>query len=94
MSTSRRQKVKDLIELACDETGDEKERVAAAVKAVRLIRKYDLLSSPLDGLLSSDNETVSAAATIFETLTSPNLVNSVKRVGSHLSQARRRRRRD
>jgi hypothetical protein len=85
-----RQKVKDLIELACDETGNDKERVAAAMKAVRIIRKYDLLASPLDGLLESDNETIKAATSIFEKLTDPDLVSSVKKISSRISQARRR----
>jgi len=86
-----RQKARDLIELALEENGDDKERIAAAMKALRIIRKYDLLSSPLDGLLSSDNETVKAATSIFEKLTDPDLVNSVKKISSRISQARRRR---
>jgi hypothetical protein len=85
-----RQKVKDLIELALEEGGDEKERIVAAMKALRIIRKYDLLASPLDGLLSSDNETVKAATSIFEKLTDPDLVSSVKKISSRISQARRR----
>ena len=86
-----RQKAKDLIELALEENGDDKERIAAAMKALRIIRKYDLLSSPLDGLLSSDNETIKAATSIFEKLTDPDLVSSVKKISSRISQARRRR---
>jgi hypothetical protein len=86
-----RQKARDLIELALEENGDDKERIAAAMKALRIIRKYDLLSSPLDGLLSSDNETVKAATSIFEKLTDPDLVNSVKKISGRISQARRRR---
>jgi hypothetical protein len=89
-----RQKVKDLIELACDETGEDKERIAAGMKAVRLIRKYDLLASPLDGLLDSDNETVAAATDIFSHLTSPGFMSSVKKIGGQLGRvgaARKRR---
>jgi hypothetical protein len=80
MSAAARQKAKDLVKLAIDERTPEKERIAAAFGALKIIDKYDLLSSPLDGIMQSDNETVQAAATIFETLTNPDLVSSVKKV--------------
>lgn len=87
---SNRQRAKDLIELALDEGAPETERLSAAVKAVKLIRKYDLLSSPLD-LLSSENETINAVKGIFETLSDPKLVKNVKKVGERFSGRRRRR---
>jgi hypothetical protein len=76
-----RQKARDLIELAVDERTPEKERLSAAVKAVALIHKYDLLVSPLD-MLDSENETVSAAKSILEVLTDPKLTANVKKVAS------------
>jgi hypothetical protein len=88
MSAQLRQKARDLIELALDESTTDEERISAAMKAAKLIRKHDLLSSPLDGLLDSDNETVQAASNIFEVLTDPKLAKSVKKVAD---QFRRRR---
>lgn len=90
---SHRQKARDLVELAADVDTPDAERIAAAMKVVKLIRKYDLLASPLDGLLDSGNETVQAAGDIFARITDPSLLNSVRKIGAHLSQARRRRRR-
>lgn len=71
-----RQKVKDLIELALDGGGADKERVSAAMKALRIIRKYDLLAGPLD-----------AATDVFSRITDPGLVDSVKKI---VNQIRRR----
>jgi hypothetical protein len=79
MSAALRQKVKDLVELAVDDSTTDKERVAAAMKAVVLIRKHDLLTSPLD-ILSSENETVQATKSILEVLTDPKLAKNVKKV--------------
>ena len=90
--SAARQKAKELIALALDEGGEEKERVSAALKAVKIIAKYDLLSSPLDGLLSSDNETVSAAADVFQRLTDPSFIKSVKKIGSKVARPRARQR--
>lgn len=86
-----RQKARDLIELAADERTPEKERVVAAVKAVALIRKYDLLSSPLDGLIGSNDENVKAAVDVFERLTDPDLVGSLKKISSLFGRKKRRR---
>lgn len=87
---AQRQKVKDLIDLALDTRTPENERLAAGFKAIRLIRKYDLLASPLDGLLDSGDETVQAAASVFETLTNPKLVGNLKKVASRFNRRRRR----
>jgi len=92
MSMSRRQKVKDLIKLALDGDNNDNERMAAALRAVKIIDKYDLLSSPLDGLLSSDNETVQAATDIFSRITDPSLVRSVRKIADQVGRARQRRR--
>lgn len=84
----KRQQVKDLIELAVDSTNDDdKERVAAAMKAVRMIRKYDLLDSPLDAL--ANNEYVQAAQKIFGVFNDP----AVKKVRARVTQEVKRRRR-
>jgi hypothetical protein len=71
-----RQKAKDLMSLALEEAkGNEKERVAAAFKALQIIKEHDLLASPLDGIDLSDvtgldKETVDAATTIFKKVAS------------------------
>ena len=59
-----KQKVKRLMALALDKRTPPKERRNAAYSALRLIEKYDLLFSPLDGVLPIDNETVNAAVHI------------------------------
>lgn len=90
---SARQKAKDLVELAADVDTPDNERIAAAMKLVKLIRKYDLLASPLDGLMASDNETVQAATDIFGRLTDPTFLASVKKIGGQLGRAAGARRR-
>lgn len=87
-----RQKAQDLVRLATDSDTDKEEALTAAYRACKIIEKYDLLSSPLDGLLGSGNETVEAAASIFETLTSPKLAGNLKKIAGAVGQARRRRR--
>lgn len=96
-----RQKAKDLIELAAHSDTPEKERLSAAVKAVALIRKYDLISDTneettdtaktiFSELLSRvDSETLRAAKSIFDVFTDPEFQGNVKKVAG----ARRRRRR-
>jgi hypothetical protein len=86
-----RQKAKKLIDLAFDEGTTEQERVSAMARALKIIRKYDLLASPLEGLLASDNETISAATNIIDRLTDPHFIGSVRKVASRISRARRRR---
>jgi len=89
---SARQKAKDLVELAADVDTPDNERIAAAMKVVKMIRKYDLLASPLDGLMASDNETVQAATDIFSRMTDPSLVKSLKKVADQIGRVRRSRR--
>ena len=89
---SARQKAKDLVELAADVDTPDNERIAAAMKVVKMIRKYDLLASPLDGLMASDNETVQAATDIFSRITDPSLVKSLKKVADQIGRVRRSRR--
>ncbi len=89
---SARQKAKDLVELAADVDTPDNERIAAAMKLVKMIRKYDLLASPLDGLMASDNETVQAATDIFSRMTDPSLVKSLKKVADQIGRVRGRRR--
>lgn len=95
---NQKQRARDLIELAVDDRTPEKERLAAAVKAVTLIRQHDLLASPFDGLSESGSETVRAATKIVEKLTDPDLISSarkmmdeVRRVGATNAVRRRKR---
>jgi hypothetical protein len=86
-----RQKAKDLIELSADEGTSPDERVAAASRACALIRKYDLLSNPLD--LLGKNETVRAVKAVAEVLSSSDLkenVGTIKRGIEGLFGGRRR----
>lgn len=85
-----RQKAKDLVELAFDDRTPDKERAIAAMKAVAVIRKYDLLSSPIDDILKIDNETVRAVGGIFEALTDTKLKRDVKTVFERARRSRRR----
>jgi len=86
----KRQQVKDLIELAVDSTNDDdKERIAAAMKAVRMIRKYDMLESPLDAL--ANNEFIQAGKAIFEAFNDPSVKKVRNRVTQEVARARRRR---
>lgn len=87
---NHRQQARDLIELAADSRTPEKERLSAAIKAVALIRKYDLLANPLDSLV--DNETVQAGKSIFDMLTNPEseLVRNVKKISKGVKKLRRR----
>ena len=87
--TNHRETAKKLINTAADPRTPENERVAAMVKAVKLIKEYDLLASPLDALISADNETVRAVSTVFEHLSSHEFVDSVKKVVSVLGGLRR-----
>jgi hypothetical protein len=85
---NHRETAKKLIETATHPNTDENERVAAMVKAVKLIKQYDLLASPFDALVGS-NETVQAATSVFQHLSSPEFVASMKRVASALGSARK-----
>jgi hypothetical protein len=85
---NHRQKAKDLVNLAIDARTPEKERAVAMVALVKLIHEHDLLSSPLDGLLNTDNRTIRAAATIFERVTDPGFVDSVREVARGLTPRR------
>jgi len=91
MSAAARKKAKELMAMALDERNNsEHERIRMAFSALKVIEKYHLLDSPLDGIMETDNETVKAAATIFDHLTNPDLVNSVKKVAGGLRRSRRR----
>jgi|GEM_PF-4366711 len=85
---NHREKTKKLIELASDERTPKEERAVAAVQAVALIHKYDLLSSPLDGIADIDNDTVQAARAIYETFTNPSVASAFKKVGAKLKKRR------
>jgi hypothetical protein len=72
MSKEHREKAKKLMATALDERNNsDKERISAAMQAIKIIDKYDLLSSPLDGIdlegvVGVDKETVDAAATLVK----------------------------
>lgn len=90
----KRDKAKKLIENALDDGVGPEERNAFAVRAIKLIRKYDLLTPPvLDGIL--ENETVRAAKTVLDNVTNPDFLGSLKTIGREFqkvtAQARRRR---
>jgi hypothetical protein len=85
-----RQKAKDLVNLATDERTPERERVNATVQALRLIKEHDLLASPLDALIGvGSNETVKAASSVFSHLTSPDFIESAKKVVNALGSVRK-----
>lgn len=86
-----REKAKKMMKLALDERTPEKERIAAAFGALKIIDKDGLLASPLDGIMAIDNEHVQAATTIFETLSNPNFVKNVRKVAAAVSSARKKR---
>lgn len=90
MSAKARKKAKDLVRLALDERTPDKERERASRTVCKIIDKYNLLDSPLDDMLGGGNEKVAAAAQIFETLTDPGLVASVKTVSKLFRSQRRR----
>jgi hypothetical protein len=88
MTIERRQKVKDLIELAVDKSTSGEERGNAAMRAVRIIRKYNLLSRPTDGILKG-NKIAQAMETILEKSRDPDLMDSLKAIKDGIESARR-----
>ena len=85
----QRQKALDLIELAHDESTSDSERVSAAMKAIKLIRRHDLLASPLGDLLGSKNETVRAVSSVIDKFTDPAFIDNIKTIGGQVAAARR-----
>jgi hypothetical protein len=79
------QKAQGLIDLALDVGTTEDERCSAAMKAVKIIDKYDLLVRPFEG-----HETVQAAVDMIDKLTDPSIVDGLKAIGAKIAQARRR----
>ena len=82
-----RKTAQGLIELALDKSTTDKERLNAMVGAVTLIKKYDLLSSPLDAL--PDNETIKAVTDIYERVTDPELLGAFKKIAGKFGKRRR-----
>jgi len=84
-------KVRKLVKLAAHSKTPPNEASTAAIRACKLIKRYDLLDSPLDALAASP--VAQAAKTIYDTVNNP----SVKAAGSVISdlfkkvQAERRR---
>jgi len=73
----KREKAKKLIEQALDDSVEGAERAAFALRAIKIIRKYELLSPPpLDGIL--ENDTVRAVKSVADKLADPELVGGLK----------------
>lgn len=94
LKEEKRAKVKDLITLALADGTPEEESGAAAMRAIKIIRKYKLLDTPpLDGIL--ENDTVRAVKTVADKLADPELMGGLKELfkqASSVAAARRRRR--
>lgn len=87
-----RQQALQLIDLALDENTTLEERRTSAMRAVKHIDKYDLLSE------RKRHQAVQEAVNIVDTFTdvvdtikTSNVLESLKKVGDQISQARRRR---
>lgn len=80
-----RQQALQLIELALDDSATSEERRSAAMRAVKHIDKYDLLSTPFQG-----NETVQAAMSIADTITNSGVVDDLKTILAKAAKMRRR----
>ena len=76
-------KARKLIELALDESTTLDERESAALKAVKIIDKYNLLDGPLDGLLGQGSTEIAQAAA--------DVVQGGKQVASWLKRLQQRR---
>ena len=95
LKEEKREKAKKLVELAFDNP-DSEEGDAAAWRALRIIKKYNLLDTPpLDGIL--ENDTVRAVKGVADVVTNPEFVDNLKNLGRTLggfaaaAKARRRR---
>jgi hypothetical protein len=91
----KRAKAKKLIEQALDDSVEGAERAAFALRAIKIIDKYDLLSPPpLDGIL--ENDTVRAVKAVADKFADPELVSGLKTLfgaAKSMAESRRRRRR-
>jgi hypothetical protein len=77
LKEEKRAKAKRLIEQALDDSVGPEERNAFAVRAIKIIDKYELLTPPpLDGIL--ENETVRAVKTVADKFADPELVGGLK----------------
>lgn len=95
LKDEKRAKVKALIELSLNDGATSEERSSSAIRAIKIIRKYQLLDTlPLDGIL--ENDTVRAVKTVADKLTDPEFTGGLKelfkQVSTAASAARRRRR--
>lgn len=77
LKDEKRARAKDLIALAINDGATAEERSAAAVRAIKIIQKYNLLDpTPLDGIL--ENETVRAVKTVADKFADPELIGGLK----------------
>jgi hypothetical protein len=84
---SARKKAKDAVNLALDEGTTIQEQIAAAFTVCKLIEKYDLLDSPLDTLIGSDNEIIGSIANIVQkTIGDPSLTRDIKKIISEVAR--------
>lgn len=87
-----RKKARDLIELAVDPRTPESERRNAAMKAVKFIRKHDLLAkpqpkNPLEGFLQDNDETVQTVKQTFDA--AKTVADGLRKIGIKFQQGRR-----
>ncbi len=88
---------KRLVRLATDPRTPEKEALAAAMAACRVIDKHELLDDGVLGGLADEvpedlRESVDAVSTLYRGLTDPAFVSSVKKIASAFVRGGRRRR--
>jgi len=91
----KRALAKRLIDQALDDGVEAEERNTFALRAIKVIRKYDLLElTPLDGVL--DHPTVRAVKTVADKLADPSLKDGLKILWEQgtaaVAESRRRRR--
>jgi hypothetical protein len=88
----KRAKAKKLIDQALDDSVESAERAAFALRAIKIIEKYDLLTPPpLDGIL--ENDTVRAVKSVADKFADPELVSGLKTLfGAAKTMAASRRR--
>ena len=94
LKDEKRAKVKDLTTLALDDAATAEERSSTAVRAIKIIRKYELLDlTPVEGIL--EHPTVRAAKVVADKLVDSELTGAFKvllKQGAEAVAASRRRR--
>lgn len=87
-----RQQALQLIDLALDEAATIEERRTAAMRAVKHIDKYDLLSErKRHEAVQKAVNIVDVFTDVVDTIKESNVLDDLKKVGDQINQARRRR---